>query len=268
MSKKSIKTRIQHKYDLIEHWKNAINFIPLKGEIVIAAPNMEVNSPNNVYKSIPHRIKVGDGFHKLSELSYVGRPTVTVGSASDPEKQLLTGFESVSLLTPDDHTIPLQINLQQEFMNSKDSHEPQEYFHHQVFVKLGMSSANDPHTVTLTVFGDGKNIQDGISANDVEVVLKPTKCLLSTWHTGNTVANSVYNIPCYQCVLSEDSSFGSITYQLIAPADKDADNKYLYGRLGVFKIDIKCFLDVESDTAHILIENDFLIYCAKQITHR
>lgn len=57
MANKEMKARVQQKIDTSANWSKAINFIPLKGEII-------------VYSDI-NKIKIGDGIHKINNLSFI-----------------------------------------------------------------------------------------------------------------------------------------------------------------------------------------------------
>ena len=59
MANKEIKTRIQNKNDTSENWAKAVNFIPLKGEIIIYNDTLQ--------------FKVGDGKTLLSQLEFVDK---------------------------------------------------------------------------------------------------------------------------------------------------------------------------------------------------
>ncbi len=59
MANKEIKTRIQNKNDTSENWAKAINFIPLKGEIIIYNDTLQ--------------FKIGDGKTLLSQLEFVDK---------------------------------------------------------------------------------------------------------------------------------------------------------------------------------------------------
>ena len=59
MANKEIKTRIQNKNDTSENWAKAVNFIPLKGEIIIYTDTL--------------RFKIGDGTTLLSQLEFVDK---------------------------------------------------------------------------------------------------------------------------------------------------------------------------------------------------
>ena len=62
MAKETIKARIQLKNDTEENWNNAINFVPLQGEIIIySADNSHPFS----------RIKVGDGNTTVINLPFI-----------------------------------------------------------------------------------------------------------------------------------------------------------------------------------------------------
>lgn len=61
MTEKNLNTRITHKYDTLENWQKATNFVPLQGELIIVAGDNEHSEP---------RIKVGDGSTKVNQLNY------------------------------------------------------------------------------------------------------------------------------------------------------------------------------------------------------
>lgn len=67
--------RVVQKHDTSINWNNATNFIPLAGEITIAAPGDKLadvdTGTNESGASIPCLIKVGDGAHKFSELPWL-----------------------------------------------------------------------------------------------------------------------------------------------------------------------------------------------------
>ena len=63
MANKEIKTRIQNKNDTSENWIKAVNFVPLKGEIIIYNDTLQ--------------FKVGDGKTLLSQLEFVDKEFTT-----------------------------------------------------------------------------------------------------------------------------------------------------------------------------------------------
>ena len=63
----SLNTRIQLKIDTEAHWQQAVNFIPLKGEIIIY-------SADNTRPFC--RLKVGDGIHTINQLSFIDAGSV------------------------------------------------------------------------------------------------------------------------------------------------------------------------------------------------
>ena len=71
---KRLKTRVQHKIDIEENWNNAINFIPLKGEIIIY--DVDANNKNK-------RIKIGDGVKNVIDLDFLALPST--GEVIAPE---------------------------------------------------------------------------------------------------------------------------------------------------------------------------------------
>lgn len=59
MANKKIYSRMQQKHDVETNWGQAVNFIPLAGEIIVY--DADENNPKQ-------RIVIGDGVTKLSEL--------------------------------------------------------------------------------------------------------------------------------------------------------------------------------------------------------
>ncbi len=58
----TVKTRIQLKYDTEANWNKAINFVPLKGEVIIYSAD----------DSHPFcRLKIGDGINKVRDLPFI-----------------------------------------------------------------------------------------------------------------------------------------------------------------------------------------------------
>lgn len=57
MAEKNLTTRIKHKIDTSANWAKAVNFIPLKGEIIIYSDT--------------HQMKVGDGITKVNSLEFL-----------------------------------------------------------------------------------------------------------------------------------------------------------------------------------------------------
>lgn len=68
MSDKTLNTRIRQKIDTEANWKKAVNFVPLKGEII-------------VYSDL-NRIKVGDGVTKVGSLPFLADSGGTVTSVT------------------------------------------------------------------------------------------------------------------------------------------------------------------------------------------
>ena len=56
MAEKNLTTRIKHKTDTSANWAKAVNFVPLKGEIIIYSDT--------------YQIKVGDGATKVNDLPF------------------------------------------------------------------------------------------------------------------------------------------------------------------------------------------------------
>lgn len=74
MSNNTIKTRIQLKNDTEANWLRAVNFVPLRGEVIIY--NTDDTHP------FP-RIKVGDGVNTVNNLSFIDATTINGVSIND-----------------------------------------------------------------------------------------------------------------------------------------------------------------------------------------
>ena len=68
MAQSTVKSRIQLKNDIEANWNKAVNFIPLKGEIIIYS--IDESHPFS-------RLKVGDGITTIINLPFIN------GSSSD-----------------------------------------------------------------------------------------------------------------------------------------------------------------------------------------
>lgn len=69
MATKSIKTRIQSKHAYEYHWKQATNFIPLAGEIIIYDADINAAGDAKGTHTVP-RIKIGDGITLVNNLPF------------------------------------------------------------------------------------------------------------------------------------------------------------------------------------------------------
>lgn len=78
MAEKNLTTRIKHKNDTSANWAKAVNFIPLKGEIII-------------YSDL-RKIKVGDGITKVNSLEFL--------DDNDIVKKMLNNTEDFATIYP------------------------------------------------------------------------------------------------------------------------------------------------------------------------
>lgn len=62
MAEKVLNSRIINKHDTVEHWGQAVNFIPKRGEIIIY-------EDNNNYSLVG--MKVGDGINYVANLPFI-----------------------------------------------------------------------------------------------------------------------------------------------------------------------------------------------------
>lgn len=62
MSEKSIKSRIVHKHDVEKNWLKAVNFTPIRGELIIYDPDETCSYS---------RFKIGDGESNVNDLPFV-----------------------------------------------------------------------------------------------------------------------------------------------------------------------------------------------------
>lgn len=97
-TEKKLNARIVHKHDTEEHWLEAENFKPLKGEIIIY-------DADNEHENI--RVKIGDGERTVKWL-----PFITIGNDSDIEissEKIIHG-DAKELLSTIIDTYVLKIN--------------------------------------------------------------------------------------------------------------------------------------------------------------
>lgn len=75
MTEKNIRSRIVHKHDIETNWLKA-NFTPLKGEVIIYDPEVDVDGniltlPEGRTEPYTYsRFKIGDGVHLVSALPF------------------------------------------------------------------------------------------------------------------------------------------------------------------------------------------------------
>lgn len=67
----TVNTRIKLKHDTTQNWNSAIDFIPLKGELIIYDDyESEIDSHGNIIRYIPN-IKIGDGLAYVPDLPFI-----------------------------------------------------------------------------------------------------------------------------------------------------------------------------------------------------
>ena len=69
MANKTFQGRIVQKHDTEANWKKAINFVPLKGEII-------------VYDDL-NKIKIGDGSTKINDLDFFASAIIKKWTSAD-----------------------------------------------------------------------------------------------------------------------------------------------------------------------------------------
>jgi hypothetical protein len=87
-AKQPLKARISHKHKLEVEWDKATDFLPKAGELIIYDPEVDANGNTITMvvngKTVPalptdrsdpytmSRVKVGDGYHYLKDLEFIG----------------------------------------------------------------------------------------------------------------------------------------------------------------------------------------------------
>lgn len=264
MSTKKVSTRIQNKYDLKENWARATTFVPLQGELITIAPKTRNSDDDTttesdaVFSTIPHRIKIGDGVHKLSELPYIGVPIVKQAQNSTTAITTLTGFNSVIMVPK--NRVNLQLDLRGKDFCSLANFETYEFIHHKIITPAN-TAASDNNTINFIINCDSaNNIQLG------SVYFAPDKCLLSSWSTANTVTSNKYTKPKISRTDSTDENNihyieNLIEYTLSKPTDINTE--------GAFQIDISGYLSNKtgsSATLNLFIENKYFAPCFGALT--
>ena len=107
MSDKILNTRVKQKIDTKANWDKAVNFVPLKGEII-------------VYSDL-NKIKVGDGAKKVGELPFLADNDTKVTSAAnhytptaDSSAQLSVDASSTTTATWNSTQLVTGVNLQRD----------------------------------------------------------------------------------------------------------------------------------------------------------
>ena len=110
MATNTIKTRIQLKNDTEENWNKAINFVPLKGEVIIY-------SADDAHPFC--RLKVGNGITTVSDLPFIHSNTLdkelTIGTTAQlnsdisyiPQKGEVRLYLDKTTITQDGQTITI-----------------------------------------------------------------------------------------------------------------------------------------------------------------
>ena len=78
-NEKILKTRLKQKHDIEANWLRAVNFTPMRGEIIVYDSEIDPETGETLelpedrdYPNTHERIKVGDGITNVSELPFVG----------------------------------------------------------------------------------------------------------------------------------------------------------------------------------------------------
>jgi hypothetical protein len=78
MATEKIQSRIQLKYDTLENWEKATNFVPKKGEICVYTDyELPYGESNEMLHINEPAFKVGDGETLINNLPYLGDELIT-----------------------------------------------------------------------------------------------------------------------------------------------------------------------------------------------
>ena len=154
MANKEIKTRIQNKNDTSENWEKAVNFIPLKGEIII-------------YNDL-RLTKIGDGVTKVGALEF----------ANSKDAETLTGASLSTILNSSDVEIP----------TSKAVLDALEKYIDDMFGMSELSLRASDWTGTESPYSQVVEVS-GVTANS-KVDLNPTGEQLNSLATNRTILNT------------------------------------------------------------------------------
>ena len=154
MANKEIKTRIQNKNDTSENWEKAVNFVPLKGEIII-------------YNDL-RLTKIGDGVTKVGALEF----------ANSKDAETLTGASLSTILNSSDVEIP----------TSKAVLDALEKYIDDMFGMSELSLLASDWTGTESPYSQVVEVS-GVTANS-KVDLNPTGEQLNSLATNRTILNT------------------------------------------------------------------------------
>jgi hypothetical protein len=71
LNEKKVKTRIVHKHDIAANWRQAVNFVPKQGELIIYDDRYTDRDGNERIVAEAVRYKIGDGVTKVNDLPFV-----------------------------------------------------------------------------------------------------------------------------------------------------------------------------------------------------
>lgn len=91
-SEKMMNARIQQKHDIEANWKQAVNFIPKAGEIIIYDPD-----DFHTY----HRLKIGDGETPVNGLPFIDESIVLPSNKVTHGDHLLSNIINTYILSVD-----------------------------------------------------------------------------------------------------------------------------------------------------------------------
>jgi hypothetical protein len=85
LSLKTVKTRIQHKHDIQANWEQAVNFVPLAGELIIYDDHYFDDDDNKVVVADAVKYKIGDGVTPINDLPFAGSSKALINSDLDSD---------------------------------------------------------------------------------------------------------------------------------------------------------------------------------------
>lgn len=232
MATKTLKTRVQHKVDTTANWGKAVNFVPLKGEII-------------VYSDDKRRFKIGDGETSVANLPF--SPDIASVAISGSYSDLSDAPDSLSDLT-DDMGVILDVKVNGTSVVDRETDVgvasisvPTQYLSNAT-VSNGASGATAPNNkLTLTKING-----DTSSSINYEPIYAKIQSLASNddldsfktagiWYTvSSAVINSLShkpgNISSGECML-EVRPLGSLNYSMQIFTWKSSTNQAIWSRV-------------------------------------
>lgn len=283
---RKVKTRIQNKYDTLENWSKATEFVPLKGELIAQTDSLfdfkrlasdNVEATNGILMTRPSPIlKMGDGHTPLNKLPFLNLTNVTFDSSNGITNysfSVIPDNSSTSyFFVPDGNTLNIDYLLSLPEFHPFASMAQNFAVSNSIYTFIERGEQNYiTINLKLKCSDESDTASGAISSDGVLPYMNFHKSLVRGWSVTNTVTNSSFEKPV--CNLENRSGVNGdtgetdtwseyqISYKIYLPDDKDDSGLYIFNA-GLVKIDLKSLLLCGGTEGCVVeIDNDIKFNC-------